>query len=122
MGLYEVMPMTEEIERLTVERASLETIKAVAMEQGMISLRRRPREGAHGRDLDRGSREGGGSDVSMAMQEEEDVQVPVPELLGALLDHGGSDRTDRGLPPVVVHGELERSRGTRLFRRGLCRA
>ena len=39
IGLYEVMPMTEEIERLTVERASSETIKAVAMEQGMISLR-----------------------------------------------------------------------------------
>ena len=31
--------MSEEIERLTVERASSETIKAVAMEQGMISLR-----------------------------------------------------------------------------------
>ncbi|HET9310994.1 MAG TPA: ATPase, T2SS/T4P/T4SS family [Actinomycetota bacterium] len=39
MGLYEVMPMTEDIERLTVERASSEAIKAVALEQGMISLR-----------------------------------------------------------------------------------
>jgi type IV pilus assembly protein PilB len=39
MGLYEVMPVTEEIERLTVERASSEAIKAVALQQGMISLR-----------------------------------------------------------------------------------
>ena len=39
MGLYEVMPMTEEIERLTVERASSESIKTVAMQQGMITLR-----------------------------------------------------------------------------------
>ncbi|MDH5225490.1 MAG: ATPase, T2SS/T4P/T4SS family, partial [Actinomycetota bacterium] len=39
MGLYEVMPMTEEIERLTVDRASSEVIKATAIQQGMISLR-----------------------------------------------------------------------------------
>jgi type IV pilus assembly protein PilB len=39
MGLYEVMPMTEEIERLTVERASAESIKTVAVQQGMITLR-----------------------------------------------------------------------------------
>ncbi len=39
IGLYEVMPMTEEIERLTVERASAEAIKAVAIQQGMIALR-----------------------------------------------------------------------------------
>jgi type IV pilus assembly protein PilB len=39
IGLYEVMPMTEEIERLTVERASAESIKHVAVEQGMITLR-----------------------------------------------------------------------------------
>jgi type IV pilus assembly protein PilB len=39
MGLYEVMPMTEEIERLTVERASAESIKTVAIQQGMITLR-----------------------------------------------------------------------------------
>ncbi len=39
MGLYEVMPITEEIERLTVERASSEAIKAVAVQQGMITLR-----------------------------------------------------------------------------------
>ncbi len=38
-GLYEVMPMTEEIERMTVERASSDAIKAVAMQQGMITLR-----------------------------------------------------------------------------------
>jgi len=38
-GLYEVMPMSEEIERLTVERASSEAIRTVALEQGMIELR-----------------------------------------------------------------------------------
>jgi type IV pilus assembly protein PilB len=39
LGLYEVMPMSEEIERLTVERASAESIKAVAVQQGMMTLR-----------------------------------------------------------------------------------
>jgi type IV pilus assembly protein PilB len=39
MGMYEVMPVTEEIERLTVERASAEAIKSVAVQQGMITLR-----------------------------------------------------------------------------------
>jgi len=39
IGLYEVMPMTEEIERLAVERASSETVKQVAVEQGMYTLR-----------------------------------------------------------------------------------
>jgi type IV pilus assembly protein PilB len=39
MGLYEVMPMTEELERLTVDRASAEQIRTVALQQGMISLR-----------------------------------------------------------------------------------
>ncbi len=39
IGLYEVMQMSEEIERLTVERASAEAIRTVAMQQGMMSLR-----------------------------------------------------------------------------------
>ncbi len=39
IGLYEVMQMSEEIERLTVERASAESIRTVAMQQGMMSLR-----------------------------------------------------------------------------------
>jgi type IV pilus assembly protein PilB len=39
IGLFEVMLMTEEIERLTVERASSETVKQVAIEQGMYTLR-----------------------------------------------------------------------------------
>src|SRR5262245_47894410 len=39
IGLYEVMPMSEEIERLTVDRASAETVQAVAVEQGMQTLR-----------------------------------------------------------------------------------
>jgi twitching motility protein PilT len=42
--------------------------------------------------------------------EDEDVQVPVPELLQALLDTEGSDlHLTAGVPPVVrVHGDLER--------------
>jgi type IV pilus assembly protein PilB len=39
IGLYEVMPMTEEIERLTVDRASSDQMKQVAIEQGMQTLR-----------------------------------------------------------------------------------
>src|SRR6266508_2322332 len=39
MGLYEVMPVSEEIERLTVERASSDQIRTVAVEQGMLTLR-----------------------------------------------------------------------------------
>ncbi len=39
VGLYEVMLMSEEIERLTVDRASAEIVKNVAVEQGMRSLR-----------------------------------------------------------------------------------
>jgi type IV pilus assembly protein PilB len=37
--LYEVMQMSEEIERLTVERASSDAIKTVAIQQGMMPLR-----------------------------------------------------------------------------------
>ncbi len=39
MGLYEVMPVTEEIERLTAEAKSSEDINRLAIEQGMITLR-----------------------------------------------------------------------------------
>ena len=39
LGLYEVMPMTEEIERMTIERASSDQMKAMAVQQGMITLR-----------------------------------------------------------------------------------
>jgi type IV pilus assembly protein PilB len=39
IGLYEVMLMSEDIERLTVERASADAIRAVAIEQGMQTLR-----------------------------------------------------------------------------------
>ncbi|MFM7718739.1 MAG: GspE/PulE family protein [Actinomycetota bacterium] len=39
MGLYEVMLMSEKIERLTVERASSDDIRALAMEEGMGALR-----------------------------------------------------------------------------------
>jgi type IV pilus assembly protein PilB len=38
-GLYEVMPMTEEIERLTVDRASADAIRSMAIQQGMMTLR-----------------------------------------------------------------------------------
>ena len=39
VGLYEVMPMSEEIERLTVDRASADEIRRTAIEQGMMTLR-----------------------------------------------------------------------------------
>ena len=39
MGLYEVMPMSEEIERMTAERRSSEDIRRLAVEQGMVTLR-----------------------------------------------------------------------------------
>jgi type IV pilus assembly protein PilB len=39
LGLYEIMPMSEEIEMLTAERKSSEEILRVAIEQGMVTLR-----------------------------------------------------------------------------------
>jgi len=39
LALHEVMPVSEEIERLAVERSSAETIGRVAREQGMVTLR-----------------------------------------------------------------------------------
>jgi len=39
IGLYEVMPVSEEIRELIVERASSDAIAAVAVEQGMRRLR-----------------------------------------------------------------------------------
>jgi type IV pilus assembly protein PilB len=39
IGLYEVMPMSEEIERLTVDRAPAEAVKTAAIQQGMQTLR-----------------------------------------------------------------------------------
>jgi type IV pilus assembly protein PilB len=39
IGLYEVMLRSEEIERLTVERSSADAIRAVAIQQGMQSLK-----------------------------------------------------------------------------------
>jgi twitching motility protein PilT len=48
--------------------------------------------------------------MSMSVQQEEDVQVPVPELLSALLEREGSDlHLTAGAPPVIrVNGDLER--------------
>ncbi|HTG47098.1 MAG TPA: type IV pilus twitching motility protein PilT [Actinomycetota bacterium] len=48
--------------------------------------------------------------MSTVAPTEDDLQVPVPELLGKLLDRKGSDlHLTAGTPPVVrVHGELER--------------
>ena len=48
--------------------------------------------------------------MSTVVQGEEDLQVPVPELLGKLLDKHGSDlHLTAGAPPTVrVHGDLER--------------
>src|ERR671925_2277749 len=47
--------------------------------------------------------------MSSVVHQEEDIQVPVPELLGALLEKGGSDlHLTAGSPPMVrVHGDLE---------------
>ena len=39
IGLYEVMQMSEEVERLTVERASSDAMRSVAIEQGMSTLK-----------------------------------------------------------------------------------
>ena len=39
IGLYEVMIVSEAIERLTVERASVEDVKRVAVSEGMLTLR-----------------------------------------------------------------------------------
>ena len=39
IGLFEVLTVTEEIERLTIEQASATRISAVAVEQGMITLK-----------------------------------------------------------------------------------
>jgi twitching motility protein PilT len=51
--------------------------------------------------------------MSITQDEGTDVQIPVPELLEALLDLEGSDlHLTTGAPPVVrVHGELERVDG-----------
>ena len=51
--------------------------------------------------------------MSSVVQQDEDVQIPVPELLGALLEKGGSDlHLTAGSPPMVrVHGELEAAGG-----------
>ena len=38
-GIYEVMPVTPEIEKLILEKASDTEIRRVALEQGMYSLR-----------------------------------------------------------------------------------
>jgi type IV pilus assembly protein PilB len=38
LGLYEVMPMTEEIRRLALERAGVDAIRVMAVEQGMCPL------------------------------------------------------------------------------------
>jgi type IV pilus assembly protein PilB len=39
MGLYEVMPMSEDIERMAAERRSSDDIRRKAIEEGMITLR-----------------------------------------------------------------------------------
>ena len=38
VGLYEAMPMTKEIRDMTIERASADTVRQVAIEQGMRTL------------------------------------------------------------------------------------
>jgi twitching motility protein PilT len=48
--------------------------------------------------------------VSVLQGQEDDIQVPVPELLGKLLEMSGSDlHLTAGIQPTIrVHGELER--------------
>src|SRR3954452_20002150 len=48
--------------------------------------------------------------MSTVAPPEDDLQVPIPELLGKLLEMNGSDlHLTAGTPPTVrVHGELER--------------
>jgi type IV pilus assembly protein PilB len=38
-GLYEVMTLSDEIRKLAIERASADDIRAIALDQGMRSLR-----------------------------------------------------------------------------------
>ena len=123
VGLYEVMLRSEEIERLTVERASADAIRAVAIEQGMKTLRDdgldKVRAGITSiEEVARVVKE-----MSSVVQQDEDVQIPVPELLGSLLEKGDRTCTSRRPPPMVrVHGELEPAGTTRRSRRGRCRA
>jgi type IV pilus assembly protein PilB len=39
IGLYEVMPLSDEIRKLTIERAAADDIRTIALDQGMRSLR-----------------------------------------------------------------------------------
>ena len=39
-GVYEVMPMTNPIRELVLDRASASEIKRIAIEEGMLTLRR----------------------------------------------------------------------------------
>ena len=39
VGLYEIMPMSEKIEQLTVDRASADDIRKVAIEEGLRTLK-----------------------------------------------------------------------------------
>ena len=51
--------------------------------------------------------------MSTVIQDEENIQIPIPELLGKLLEAEGSDlHLTAGSPPVIrVHGDLERLEG-----------
>ena len=112
IGLYEVMPMTEEIERLTVERASSDRIRTVAIEQGMMTApRRRAREGRTGTHVHRGGREGG--EVTMSddrARARTTSRYRCPSCSARLLDANGSDLhlTAGRSPSIRVHGDLER--------------
>src|SRR5262245_43998038 len=72
--------------------------------------RRRPGEGPHGHHIVGRGRKGGEVRMSTVAPPEDDIQVPVPELLARLLDLNGSDlHLTAGTPPTVrIHGELER--------------
>ena len=58
VGLYEVMTVSDEIRALTIERASADVIREIAIEQGMCRCGRRPGEGPARRHVHRGGRAG----------------------------------------------------------------
>src|SRR4029079_5712763 len=63
--------------------------------------RRRAREDPHGPDVARRGCKGGEVSMSTVAPPEDDLQVPIPELLGKLLEAKGSDlHLTAGTPPT----------------------
>ena len=78
-------------------------MKAVAIEQGMKTLRDDGlAEGRVGLTVHRRDREGG-EVIEFRKGEEQEVQIPIPELLEAVLERGASDLhlPHGGTPPTI---------------------